>query len=102
MKLHIIAISFLLGKSAVVGAQGTAGEPGLHSLMVAAGKLFFGTATETNLLNDAGYMSIVNNTNEFGLTVPENSQKWEVTEPTQAKFVFANPDRLFAIAKDNS
>lgn len=63
--------------------------------------LFFGTATETNNFNDTAYMQIVNNKNEFGLLVPENSQKWQSTEPTQGNFVFTGPDAIRALATTN-
>ena len=46
-------------------------EGDLHDLTVAAGKLFFGTATDTNFLaNDTVYAQLVNVTSEFGLIVP--------------------------------
>lgn len=67
---------------------------GLHSLMVAAGKLYFGTATETNNFDDAAYQAISTNANEFGMLTPENSQKWEVTQPRQGEFVFTGPDAV--------
>lgn len=63
--------------------------------------LFFGTATDTNNFNDTAYMQIVNNKNEFGLLVPENSQKWQPTEPTQGDFVFTGPDAVRALAVTN-
>lgn len=74
---------------------------GLHSLFVKAGKLYFGTATETNNFNDAAYQAIVKNKNEFGMYTPENSQKWEVTEPQKGKFVFTGADAVAAQAEAN-
>jgi GH35 family endo-1,4-beta-xylanase len=74
---------------------------GLHSLAVAAGKLFFGTATDTNHFDDTAYLQIVNNTAEFGLVVPENSLKWEVTEPTSGDFVFTGGDGVLGLARAN-
>ncbi|KAK3328560.1 glycoside hydrolase family 10 protein [Cercophora scortea] len=76
----------------------TPGE-GLHSLFVASGKLFFGTAIDTNNFNDVAYQAIAKNGSEFGLYVPENSQKWGPTEPTEGSFVFANPDAVDAQAR---
>uniref|UniRef100_L2FLQ3 Beta-xylanase n=1 Tax=Colletotrichum fructicola (strain Nara gc5) TaxID=1213859 RepID=L2FLQ3_COLFN len=70
---------------------------GLHDLAVKNGKLFFGTATDTNLFNDAAYMAVLNRTGEFGLVVPENSQKWDATEKTQGQFTFTNPDAVRAL-----
>ncbi len=76
-------------------------QEGLHSLAVKAGKLFFGTATDTNLFNDSAYMRIVNDASQFGLLVPENSQKWQPTEPVENDFVFSNPDRVRNLTKTN-
>jgi len=85
-----------------VAAQGTpAAGQGLHSLFVAAGKLYFGTAIETNNFNDSAYLAIANNKNEFGMYVPENSQKWEAIQPQPGDFEFANPDAVAARAKAN-
>ncbi|KAH0435740.1 glycosyl hydrolase family 10 [Colletotrichum camelliae] len=74
---------------------------GLHDLAVKNGKLFFGTATDTNLFNDAAYMAVLNRTGEFGLVVPENSQKWDATEKTQGQFTFTNPDAVRAVGLAN-
>ncbi|KAK2765819.1 glycosyl hydrolase family 10 [Colletotrichum kahawae] len=75
---------------------------GLHDLAVKNGKLFFGTATDTNLFNDAAYMAVLNRTGEFGLVVPENSQKWDATEKTQGQFTFTNPDAVRAVGLANT
>ncbi|KAH6641346.1 glycoside hydrolase family 10 protein, partial [Chaetomium tenue] len=88
-----------LASSATAQNQ-TQGE-GLHSLMVAAGKLYFGTAMETNNFNDAAYQAIASNKNEFGMFTPENSQKWEVTEPTQNKFSFTQADSVAKKVQSN-
>lgn len=79
-----------------------AAEGDLHDLIVASGKAYFGTATDTNFLaNDTIYAGIVNVTSEFGLIVPENSQKWELVEPQPGVFDFTEPDKLVALARAN-
>jgi endo-1,4-beta-xylanase len=85
----------LLASTTAVSGQG------LHQLFVAAGKTFWGTATDTNLFNDGIYMALVNNTSEFGLIVPENSLKWDATEDKQKSFTFTNADKVLALAKAN-
>ncbi|KAK1621698.1 glycoside hydrolase superfamily, partial [Colletotrichum phormii] len=82
------------------GAAFVSGQ-GLHELAVKSGKLFFGTATDTNLFNDVAYMAVLNKTGEFGLVVPENSQKWDATEKMQNDFQFKNPDAVRAVAQAN-
>lgn len=54
----------------------TSTASGLNKLAKAAGKLYFGTATDTNTFNDATYMSILGDINEFGILTPGNSMKW--------------------------
>ncbi|KAK1756960.1 glycoside hydrolase superfamily [Echria macrotheca] len=88
------------GSSSGTGTQAKA-DQGLNALMVAAGKLYMGTAIETNNFNDAAYMAIANDRNEFGLYVPENSQKWEEIQPAVNTFSFAAPDSIDALAKKN-
>lgn len=104
------------GSSSSAGSSGSSGSSvastssqstidltaiGLHTLAKANNLLFFGTATDTNLFNDTAYMQIVNDNNMFGILVPENSQKWQPTEPTQNDFQFANPDRVHSLATAN-
>jgi endo-1,4-beta-xylanase len=112
MFLHLISLGLLVSAANGVSAQqkpssgsgsGTQAkaDQGLHSLMVAAGKLYFGTAIETNNFNDQAYMAIANDRNEFGLYVPENSQKWEAIQPAVNTFSFAAPDSVEALAKKN-
>lgn len=99
MRCTHLAIGLLV--RAITGVEAQSQTPGLHSLFVASGKLFFGTATDTNLFNDTPYLKIANNSNEFGIRVPENSQKWQPTEPTENTFVFANPDQVALTSKAN-
>ena len=89
------------GLAAGAAAQNQTQGEGLHSLMVAAGKLYFGTATETGNFNDTAYQAISTNKNEFGIFTPENSQKWEVTESKQGQFSFTQADSVLKKAKSN-
>jgi endo-1,4-beta-xylanase len=91
----------LLVATATLRASAQDAAQGLHSLAVAAGKLFVGTAVDPSHFNDNTYMGIVNDTREFGLIVPENSLKWEVTEPTSGDFVFTGGDEVLGVAKAN-
>ena len=42
---------------------------------VAAGKQYFGSATDNGELSDAPYVAILSNTSDFGQITPGNSQK---------------------------
>lgn len=48
---------------------------GLDTAAVAAGKLYFGTATDNPELTDTAYVKQLNNTDDFGQITPGNSQK---------------------------
>ena len=95
-------LSGLLVSRALAQTPSPPSGQGLHSLIVAAGKLFFGTAIEVNNFNDSAYMAIARNRAEFGMYVPENSQKWEEIQPTAGRFDFADPDSIVNLAKENS
>ena len=96
----LAASGWLLASASAQNSNST--QQGLHALAVRAGLLFFGTAIDTNNFNDTAYMRVANNRNEFGLLVPENSQKWEPTEPTQNVFEYDNPDAVLNLAKTNT
>ncbi|KAH6850431.1 glycoside hydrolase family 10 protein [Chaetomium sp. MPI-CAGE-AT-0009] len=95
------ALLLASGLASTATAQNQTQDEGLHSLMVAAGKLYFGTAMETNNFDDAAYQAIASNRNEFGMFTPENSQKWEVTEPTQNDFSFTQADSVLEKVQSN-
>lgn len=47
----------------------------LNQLAKKAGKLYFGTATDTGELTNQQYLSILSDTKEFGQLTPANGQK---------------------------
>jgi endo-1,4-beta-xylanase len=47
----------------------------LNDLAKAAGKLYFGTATDNGELNVTEYVKILSNTSEFGQLTPSNRMK---------------------------
>lgn len=78
--------------------------PYLNDLAQAAGKLWFGSATDqpgtgedTNIL----YQEILNDTHIFGQITPANMMKFQLTEPEQNVFNFTGGDIDVAIAKDH-
>jgi endo-1,4-beta-xylanase len=76
-------------------------EDGLHSLMVKAGKMYFGTATDISNFNDTAYQAIVSNKNMFGMITAENSMKWAAIQTSPDKYSYADADRVVAKAKAN-
>ncbi|KAE9391171.1 endo-1,4-beta-xylanase C precursor [Gymnopus androsaceus JB14] len=64
----------------------------------AAGKLYFGTATDSSeFTNGDRYYPIF--LTEFGQITPENSMNWNATEPEQGVFTFAGGDAVVALAQ---
>ncbi|PCH43498.1 glycoside hydrolase family 10 protein [Wolfiporia cocos MD-104 SS10] len=72
---------------------------GLNYLARNAGKLYFGTATDNSELNDTTYTGIMDNYLHFGQLTPENSMKWDATEPEPGVFTFAAGDVIANLAK---
>jgi len=57
----------------------------LNTAAKAAGKLYFGTATDANHWGDAGFTSILDNTAEIGQLSPENSMKVKIIYPANVE-----------------
>ncbi|KZT04620.1 glycoside hydrolase family 10 protein [Laetiporus sulphureus 93-53] len=77
----------------------TSNVQGLNYLATNAGKLYFGTATDVNELDDTTYTGIMENYEHFGQLTPENSMKWDATEPEAGTFTFTDGDTIAALAK---
>lgn len=56
--------------------MGTSQVSGLNALATAAGKLYFGTATDNPELTNTTYTSFLDNSQHFGQITPGNSMKW--------------------------
>ncbi|KAL4261273.1 Beta-xylanase [Pleurotus pulmonarius] len=82
-----------------LAGQGTAQ---LNRVAQAAGKLYFGTATNIEELSDAAYAAIINNRTEFGQITAANVMKWDSTEPSRGVFTFGAGDQIAALAKKNN
>ncbi|KAH7911076.1 endo-1,4-beta-xylanase C precursor [Hygrophoropsis aurantiaca] len=80
-------------------AAGSTSTAGLNNLAKAAGKVYFGSATDNPELTDTAYVAILNETSEFGQLTPGNSMKWDATEPSRGTFTFAGGDAIVALAK---
>ncbi|KAJ3826628.1 endo-1,4-B-xylanase A [Lentinula raphanica] len=70
-----------------------------NALARAAGKLYFGTATDNSELSDTAYVAILSDNTYFGQLTPANSMKWDATEPEQGTFTFSGGDQIVSQAK---
>ncbi|KAH6673332.1 putative endo-1,4-beta-xylanase [Halenospora varia] len=75
----------------------------LHELAVKAGKLYFGTATDSRDIGfkNATYLKVLNDVKEFGQLTHSNGQKWFATEPAQGQFNFTYGEEVSSIARKN-
>ncbi|KAF9450082.1 glycoside hydrolase family 10 protein [Macrolepiota fuliginosa MF-IS2] len=73
----------------------------LAQLAVAAGKTYFGTATDNSELTDSPYVAQLGNTSDFHQITAANSMKWDATEPSRGTFTFAAGDTIANLALNN-
>ncbi|EJD35377.1 glycosyl hydrolase family 10 protein [Auricularia subglabra TFB-10046 SS5] len=91
MKLSVFA-SLVVVPSSVFGL--------LDQKIKAKGKVYLGSALDPNTFND-GAVRPVAISGDFGAFTPENSGKWDTTEPARGVFNFTNLDALVNFATSN-
>ena len=64
------------GSSTASGSGSTSTVAGLNVVAQAAGKKYFGSATDNPELTDTAYVAILSNSQQFGQITPGNSMKW--------------------------
>lgn len=74
----------------------------LNKLAQAAGKHYFGTATDNPELNNTEYVKILSDTKEFGQLTPSNGMKWEFVEPFLGVFNYTDGSVVADLATKNS
>ncbi|EKM74254.1 hypothetical protein AGABI1DRAFT_88317 [Agaricus bisporus var. burnettii JB137-S8] len=65
---------------------------GLNGEFTSRGKKFFGAAADQNTINIAANQALL--ISDFGAVTPENSMKWDATEPNRGQFNFGGADFL--------
>ncbi|KAG6812367.1 hypothetical protein H0H92_003178 [Tricholoma furcatifolium] len=70
-------------------------DAGLSNVAKAAGKKYFGSATDNPELTDAPYVAELSNTNDFTQITPD------ATEPEQGTWTFTEGDAIVTLAQSN-
>lgn len=71
----------------------------INDAMVKKGRKYFGTCADPNRLNQGTNAAIIKA--NFGQVTPENSMKWDATEPNRGQFSLGTADQLVKFATDN-
>jgi len=71
----------------------------LNSGITAHGKKYWGTCSDEALLENSQNSAIIKS--EHGQLTPENSMKWDATEPSQGSFSYSGGDYLVSWAQTN-
>ncbi|KAH9887904.1 endo-beta-1,4-glucanase [Cubamyces lactineus] len=74
---------------------------GLNDAAHQANKLYFGTATNYDELNDTTYFHLLDDIHMFGQLTPAKAMKWEETEPERGVFTFEQGDQIAALARQS-
>ncbi|TFK34812.1 glycoside hydrolase, partial [Crucibulum laeve] len=72
---------------------------GLDSKFKNKGKKFWGSCADSNTLNIAANVAVLKS--DFGQVTPENSMKWDATEPNRGSFNYGGADTLVNWAVSN-
>ncbi|EIW62376.1 uncharacterized protein TRAVEDRAFT_144893 [Trametes versicolor FP-101664 SS1] len=72
---------------------------GLNAAFKKHGKKFWGTASDSNRFSNPTDSAVT--VREFGQVTPENSMKWDATEPSRNQFSFSGSDALVNFATTN-
>nr|VWO97804.1 Uncharacterized protein [Ganoderma boninense] len=85
--------------TSTTGSTSPAATTGLSRAFKAKGKVFWGTASDSNRFSNSQDSAVT--IREFGGVTPENSMKWDATEPSRGSFSFSGSDALVNYATQN-
>lgn len=71
----------------------------INKLIINKGKKYYGTITDPNQINNQQNVAVIKA--DFGQVTPENSMKWDATEPNRGQFNLGGADRVAQFAQQN-
>ncbi|KAF7589362.1 hypothetical protein BBP40_004442 [Aspergillus hancockii] len=97
--VHLKSLAGILLYTSLCIASSQQAPASVNNAFVAKGKKYFGTCADQGTLSDGTNSGIIKA--DFGQLTPENSMKWDATEPSQGKFSFSGADNLVNYAATN-
>lgn len=101
MHLPTLLTSIFVAGSLAAPAQLEARQStSLDAKFKAKGKKYWGSIGDGQLLTNANNVALLKS--QFGQLTPENSMKWDATEPNKGQFNFNGADQLVNFATSNN